>query len=279
MFRLFIPAFAGLMLALPAAAQTLDRIQETKELRLGYRTDAAPLSFQDADGNPAGYSPLICAQLGQAVANALQMENLDAVFVPVDASTRFDMVASGEVDLLCGAATITLRRRNIVDFSIPTYIDGTAVMLPQAASGDIAALGGQKVGVRAGTTTEEALTNSLAQANVAAEVISYDSHTAGMSAMEDGDVAAYFADQSILLYLRATSPQAAGFKVSNEILSIEKHGLAMVRGDTDFRLLVDSALSRMYADGTMSDIFRAALPGVEPGRAIKAMVLTSPILP
>jgi polar amino acid transport system substrate-binding protein/glutamate/aspartate transport system substrate-binding protein len=53
----------------------------------------------------------------------------------------------------------------------------------------------------------------------------------------------------------------------------------MARGDADFRLVVDAALSEMFANGDIERIYRTALPGVEPGTAIRAMFLTSPILP
>ena len=92
------------------------------------------------------------------------------------------------------------------------------------------------------------------------------------------EIDAYFADQSILASLRLTSPEAAKLKMSNEILTIEKHGLAMARGDADFRLLVDAALSRMYARGSMQKVFQELLPGVQPGQGLRAMYVIAPIL-
>lgn len=165
-----LSAIALIALTLPAAAQTLDRIRETNELRLGYRKDAAPLSFADTDGAPAGYSPLLCADIAQGIANLLQMEELNAVFYPVGTGDRFDKVASGEIDLLCGAASITLRRREIVDFSIPTYVDGVAILQPTDGPDTLEGYAGKTVGVRDGTTTQEALNISLDAAGVDARV-------------------------------------------------------------------------------------------------------------
>jgi len=252
---------ATALLALPASAQTLERIKESGELKLGYRADAAPLSFTDEDGQPAGYSVLLCAGVAQAIANKLQMTDLLATFHAVDATDRFDKVASGEVDLLCGAATITLSRRELVDFSVPTYVDGTAVMLPKDASDELGDLVGKKIGVRSGTTTLDALNNTIASLGVEAEVIRFADHRAGLAAMISGEIDAYFADQSILFFLAYTGEGSKSFKVTGNILTIEKHGLAMTRGDADFRLLVDSAISDMFADGTMENLFQRALPG------------------
>ena len=46
---------------------TLDKIARTGELVLGYRTDSTPLSFQDADGQPAGYSVDLCRKIAGRV--------------------------------------------------------------------------------------------------------------------------------------------------------------------------------------------------------------------
>lgn len=279
MLRFLIAPLICIVAALPAAAQTLDRIKETGQLRLGFRTDAPPLSYVDTDGNPAGYSPILCGELAQAITNALGMENLSVQFVPVGADNRFDMVANGEIDLLCGAATITLRRMEIVDFSVPTYVDGTAVMQPIDASGDLKQLAGKTVGVRQATTTEEALNNTMKASGLDIKVNAYADHRDGLQAMVAGDIAAYFADQSILMFLHGANPDYARFRVSPEILTVEKQGLAMQRGDSDFRLLIDGLLSELFAAGRVQEIFRIALPGAEPGMALRAMYITSPTIP
>lgn len=69
------------------------------------------------------------------------------------------------------------------------------------------------------------------------------------------------------------------FKISQEVLTIEKQGLALPRGDDDFRLMVDTALSQMYTQGVMEQIFRTALPGIEPSEALKALYVIAPTLP
>lgn len=269
---------ATAMLAVPATAQTIDRIKETGKLNLGYRTDAAPLSYQAEGGNPAGYAPEVCVGVGQAITNALKLETLDVSFIPVEANDRFEKVVSGEIDLLCGAATITLSRREIVDFSDPIFVDGTSLLVRVGTTSNFAELAGKKLGVRGSTTTEEALRNSLKAAGMEADVYTFASHDAAMAAMESMEIDAYFADQSILARNFMTSEKAAMFQMSQEILTIEKQGLAMARGDTEFRLMVDRALSQMYASGQMREIFSGVVPGVEPGIALQAMYLVAPTL-
>lgn len=278
--RLFTLAFAtAALLTSSVSAQTIERLKETNHLTFGYRTDAAPLSYQTKDGNPAGYSPAICNEVAQYIANTFKMENLDVDFVAVDSKDRFDKVASGEIDLLCGAATITLSRRELVDFSIPTYVDGTSVLMPKSATGNLADLAGKKIGMRSATTTEEAVLNSFGSANVEADMVRFNTHPDGFKALQSGEIDAYFADQSILLVNYFERGMVNDFKLMDEILTVEKHGLALAKGDSDFRLLIDSALSELYAAGTMQKLFEAVLPGATPGAGLQAMYVIAPTLP
>ena len=51
----------------PAAAQadgTLDRIKDSGEIRLAYRADASPFSFE-LDGKPGGYSVNLCLEVAK----------------------------------------------------------------------------------------------------------------------------------------------------------------------------------------------------------------------
>ncbi|MEM7320621.1 MAG: amino acid ABC transporter substrate-binding protein [Pseudomonadota bacterium] len=275
----FIVAATALIVSGTVSAQTLDRIKETGQLNIGFRTDAAPLSYVNAQGLPAGYSPLICDRIAQKIANELKMKDLNATFVAVGAKDRFDKVASGDIDLHCGAATITMARREIVDFSIPTYVDGTSLLLPKDAGENLSDLTGKKVGMRNGTTTQQAVENSFKSAGIDSELIRFNDHQAGFQAMIDGEIDAYFADQSILLVNFVAGGMSDRFKMTDQILTIEKHGLAIARGDTEFRHLIDSVISGLYRDGSMRAFFDKALPGVQPGPALEALYIVGPTLP
>ncbi|WP_171178892.1 amino acid ABC transporter substrate-binding protein [Ruegeria sp. HKCCA4633] len=277
--RLLSVLIATALFTTGAVAQTIERITKNNEIRFGFRTDAAPLSYLNDQGRPFGLSPLICDRVAQSLAKKLELKELNVQFIPVDAKDRFDKIASGEVDVLCGAATITLSRREVVDFSIPIYVDGTSILLPIEAEGTMSALAGKRVGMRSNTTTEASVLNSFEAASIDANMVRFASHPDGIKALRDGEIDAYFADQSILLVNYIAAGLKGKFKLSQEILTIEKQGLAIQKGDYDFRLLVDRILSEMYAQGSMEEIFRIALPGIEPGEALKALYVIAPTNP
>ena len=65
---------AVLVCALPAIATggTLEQIKKSGEIRVGYPTDAPPLAFNDASGQPNGYSIELCMRVATVVKETLQ---------------------------------------------------------------------------------------------------------------------------------------------------------------------------------------------------------------
>ena len=100
-----------------------------------------------------------------------------------------------------------------------------------------------------------------------------------MAALEAGEIDAYFGDQSILFGLFFASDASESLVVSENTLTVEKHGLALPRGDTDFRLAIDRAVSDLYRSGKMAEFFETAFPGASPGIALRALFLLGPDMP
>jgi polar amino acid transport system substrate-binding protein/glutamate/aspartate transport system substrate-binding protein len=253
-----VGALMVVTLALPswAGAQTLDQIRESGILKIGYREDAAPFSYKNAIGQPAGYTIELCQGVATAIADDLGVAQLALQYVPVTASNRFDAITSGQIDLLCGATTATLSRREVIDFSLGTFIDGGGVLLPVDAPGSFDQLAGKKVGVSAGTTTEAALGRALERNGIEAEVVLVGSHEEGLAKLEAGEISAYFGDQAILIFLAAGSATPDKLKLGEGQFTLEPYALGMRRGDDDFRLAVDRALSNIYRSGEASLIFK-----------------------
>jgi ABC-type amino acid transport substrate-binding protein len=266
---------ASLVLLAPVAeAATLDRVKASGAFRIGYRADAPPFAYRNALGEAAGYAVELCRRVAVEVKAALELEALDVRYVPVTAENRFDMVEKGAVDILCGPTTVTLARRERVDFSLFTFVDGASVMFRIDGPGGFDELAGQKVGVRAGTTTESALRNTLAAMRIDAEVVAVESHPDGVARLTRGDVAAYFADRVILMDLLRGSGARNALRLSDRYFTHESYALALQRGDDDFRLLVDAVLSQVYRSGAIEDIFAASFgAGAEPSQVLVTLYL------
>jgi polar amino acid transport system substrate-binding protein len=265
-------------LAAPAAADTLERVSRDGAFNLGYRTDAPPFAFRSRDGLPAGYSVELCARVADAVAATIDRD-LTGGFVPVEAAQRFDRLANGDIDMLCGATTVTMTRRERFDFSLLTFITG-GTLLVQA--GEAAARPGQdptagRIGVLVDTTSEKALRELMDSGEVPGEIAVVDSHTEGVRRLRAGEIDAYFGDHVLLLGLRFNDPEPDTLAVSDRLITLEPYALAMRRGDDRLRLLVDRTLAELYRSGEIFDILERWLPGGEPSPLLQSLFLLQSI--
>jgi len=275
MFALGIAAVA-LGVVDPAGAGILDRVKQDKTLRIAYRNDAPPFSFADASGVPAGFVVDLCRAVAKHIGTSLNLGDLKVDYVLVTGANRFDAIKTGKADLLCEPTSDTLSRREEIDFSIATFIDGASLLVNGDGPSDFGALAGKKVGVLAGTTTEQSLRQTLASAKVNAEVVPAKTHQEGLAMLEQGQIVAYFGDRAILVYLAANSHAPGKLRVADNYFSVEPYALALPRGDGDFRLEVDRALSRIYRSGEIATIFAQSFGSqVQPSDTLKTLYLIS----
>ncbi len=246
----------GVTLTSGASADTLGRMRQTNTIRIAYRDDALPFSYKDKAGEPAGYMVDLCRAVAKKLAQQLSLPSLSVVYLKVTASDRFDAITQEKADLLCEPTTATLSRRELVDFSIATFVDGASLISRPDGPHDLRALAGRKIGVPAGTTTEQALRKSLSNAGITADIIMAKTHAEGLAMLDEARISAYFADRSILASLIQESKAPDDLTLAETYLTIEPYALALPRGDGAFRLEVDRALSHIFGSDEIVQIFK-----------------------
>ena len=132
-------------------------------------------------------------------------------------------------------------------------------------------LAGHKVGVRAGTTTEDGLKVALQEAGIAAQIVAVESHEDGRRALEAGEISAYFADRAILAMLAFGAENSGNLSLSNRFFSYEPYAMGMQLGDSKFRLLVDSTLARVYSSPVIGEIYKASFGNSKVSDLLRAM--------
>ena len=256
---LFGAMLPGLLLASADAAdwtKTLKRINDSGEMNLGFREDQSPMSFDRGGGEAAGYSVDLCKYVASMAVETLGKTSIRINYVPVTAADRFEAIQSGKIDILCGATTKTLSRAEIVGFTQPTLVTGGALMSRKNAVIDtIYDLAGKRVAVVSNTTTIVALERVLKGESIDAEVIPVTSTSQGMTLLERNEIDALAADQVVLIGQVISSGGRDRFTVSSELFSFEPFALAIPRGDADFQLVADRALSRLYRRGEIVEIY------------------------
>lgn len=270
---LFGPLLWLAALAPALAAGTLDKAKESGKLTAGYVSDARPLSYADASGKAAGYGIELCAKVGDAVKSELKLSALAVEFVALPPPEAFRAVEQGKVDLLCGAVP-TLERRALVDFSIPIMLSGTSVAVrADAPTRLVQVLSGREpkgpawrgspdqapqravIAVIGGAALEKALTTSLKERRIVADVVSVKDTAAGLQMLTAGTAHAFFNDRAVLLDAVAKGTGSSDLRVLDRLFRRDIVALAMRRNDDDFRLAVDRALSRLYRSADMAAIY------------------------
>jgi polar amino acid transport system substrate-binding protein/glutamate/aspartate transport system substrate-binding protein len=257
--------------SLTAQAQVLDRVRASGTMTLGYRTDAMPFAHRTPIGEAAGYSVELCRLVAADVKAALGLPELAVRWVEVTAEDRFEKVARGQVDIECGATTVTLARRRQVDFSLLTFASGATLLYRADGPGSFEQLAGRKVGVRAGTTTETMLAELVGQGGLAVTLVPVASHEAGVADLAADRTQAYFGDGAILLFHWLASPARASLRLSDRTFSYEPYALVLPKGDDAFRLQVDTTLARLYRSGAIARLFDSVFPGAQPSAKVRAL--------
>lgn len=227
---------------------TLKRVAETGQFRIGYVPDAPPMSFHDADGKPTGYSIVLCRHVAAAARDAAGLDDIGIEYVPLIApEERIRAVEDGTVDIECGASTVTLGRRERVDFSLMTFITGAAILsMNENPLNSISDLTGNTVAVIKGTTTYDELRNFITNNDFKITLRLIETHDAGMQLLNEGKVDGYASDRTMLIGQVLRSEDRTKYAISRDVFSFEPYALMLRRGDTEFRLVTDRALANLY---------------------------------
>ena len=230
-------------------ADTLKRIAETGEIRIGYVPDAPPLSFENSNGDVIGYSIDLCRHITSTIKTELGMDEINIIFTPlVSMEDRLSAIENGDVDIECGATTVTLTRRERVDFTLMTFITGSAVLSRKANPIDtIDDVSGAKIAVLTGTTTEKVMRRVIDVNEFKVDLILIETHEEGMELLNSRKVDGYASDRAMLMGLVFFDENARNdYALSRSPFSFEPYAMMVPRGDTEFRLIADKALASLF---------------------------------
>ena len=261
MLRLWTVLFVLFALSGGALAEspTLKRISETGTIRIGYVPDAPPLSFVDEEGNVAGYSIDLCRHIASAIRFDLGLEKIEIEFMPlVSMEDRISAVEKHDVDIECGATTVTLSRRERIDFTLMTFITGSAVLSRKdKAISAIDQLDKKRIAVVSGTTTEDVVRRVAEVNDFRIKLTPIRTHDEGMELLNKGKVDGYASDRAMLIgQVFRNANVASDYTMTRSALSFEPYAFMITRGDTEFRLAADRALASLYRTARIRRIYQ-----------------------
>jgi aspartate/glutamate/glutamine transport system substrate-binding protein len=203
----------------------------------------------DEDGKLKGYEIDLMRELAKRI-----LGNPEAVeFQQVMSSTRIVAISSGNMDILAATMTITPEREEIIDFSVPYYVAGQAVMVPKKSPiQKVQDLINKKILFVTGTTSEGTIKKQVGKAKYKG----FTSHIDAFNALKSGKGDAFTTDDIILNGFLTNDCQ---FRLLEDRLSKEPYGFGFKQdlnnNTTDsFREAVNRALQEMHSDGTLEKL-------------------------
>lgn len=269
-----------LLLMVPAAyvkaadGTTQDPAAASPQIRIGYAKDQPPFSFEQG-GKPTGYVVELCQAVIDEVKAGLNKQDASIQYVSLNGDQAQEALKNGKVDLLCSVNPETLAARKAISFSLPVFEAGLGVLVrTDAPQTLLRALNGQTATegpkwratinrglanhtfvVRKGEQTAAWVDKKLAMLDVQAKVVEVEDYVQGVQLVAEGKADAFFGNRQTLISYLAANKDHDNLLVLDRIFEFAPLAIGVPRGDEDLRLLVDSALSRIYRSGQIVPIY------------------------
>ena len=213
---------------------TLAEVIDRDELKCGVKDSQPGFGFLEPDGSFSGFDIEIC----KAVAAAVLGDAEKVEYVPATAGNRFELLASGEIDVLIRTTTWTAGRDADLNgaFALTTFYDGQGILVRvEDDVSTLADLEGSTVCVTTGTTTEGSLDDAMKAAGVSYTPLALEGDDPNRAAFIKGRCDAWTADRSNLAGQRATYPDDEGGPSAVTLLpeTFSKEPLGPVTRDND----------------------------------------------
>ena len=223
----------------PAPAQggadTLAAVLSNGALNCGVSGPLPGFSFAEADGTVNGFDADFCRAVAAA---AFGDGGADKVaFRPANASERFPILQSGEIDVLIRNTTWTISRDTSLGFNFAptTFYDGQG-MLVRKDSGitTLDDLEGATICVNAGTTTEKNLADVFRSRGISYEAVVFAETAEEREAYDSGRCDAWTTDKSGLVASISQLSDPSAHIILEETMSKEPLGPLVRHGDDNW---------------------------------------------
>jgi len=255
-----------------AAEATLDAVKARGHLICGVNPGLLGFAAPDPSGKWAGFDVDFC----RAVAAAIFGDADHTEYVPLSADDRFDALRAGKVDILARNSTWTMSRETELGLTFVgvTYYDGQGFMVPRSANfASALELGGSKVCVQSGTTTEANLADYFGANNLTYTKVTTATPEETLAAYSDGRCNVVTSDVSQLYAQRAKLAAPGDHLILPDVISKEPLGPVVREDDPKWATLVKwvhFALIDAEELGVASDRIDEALQSNKP--AVRRLV-------
>jgi general L-amino acid transport system substrate-binding protein len=221
---------ALLLVANAASAQTLEKVKARGSINCGVNPGLFGFSLRDQNGNWSGFDVDLC----RALAAAIFDDPRKVQFVPLETTERLAALQKDKIDVLSRNTTWTLSREASLklNFAAVTYYDGQGFLVRRGKGATSALeLGGAKVCVQKGTTSELNFADYFRANNMKYEVVAFPNSEEAVKAYDEGKCTVLTSDTSQLFAERLSLKSPDDHVVLPDIISKEPLGPFVRFGD------------------------------------------------
>ncbi|MCC6778052.1 MAG: amino acid ABC transporter substrate-binding protein [Hyphomicrobiales bacterium] len=251
-FRTGLAIGCAIAVAVAAAAityerydtKTLKRTRNRDAVHCGVNTGLPGFSSMDQKGNWSGFDVDFC----RAIAAAIFDDPHKVKFIPLDAKERFTELQKRKVDVLSRNSTWSMSRETnyALHFAAVSYYDGQGFMVPKSRNASSGLeLGGSKVCVQTGTTTELNLADYFRANNMKYQEIKLPKLEEVFGSYNSGRCDVLTADISQLYALRLKLSNPNDHVILPDVISKEPLAPVVRQKDDDWLLIVKWTLYAM----------------------------------
>jgi len=229
---------------------TLKKIRDAGSISIGHRESSIPFSYYDDKNAVVGYSQDLVMLVVEAIKKKLNLPNLQVKLIPVTSQNRIPLVQNGTIDIESGSTTNNLERQQQVAFSDTMFIIGTRLLVKKDSGiQDFPDLKGKNVVVTAGTTSERLIREMNEKQGLQMNIISAKDHGESFLTLQSGRAVAFMLDDALLAGERAKAKKPGDWVIVGTPQSKEAYGMMILKGDDQFKALVDEAIAKAETSG------------------------------
>jgi polar amino acid transport system substrate-binding protein len=236
-------------------AADLDTIRDRGYLIVGVKDTVRPLGFRDAAGVLQGLEIDLARQLAEELIGDREAISL----IPLDNDERLSAVYD-RVDVTIAQVSINASRERLVQFSLPYWLDGTAIVIPDrcviatrnCVSPSVADLSTRTIAVLRGSDAIAALHWQFPHARL----VGVESYQAALDRLDNGEADAFAGNRSVAIGWAQEYP---GYRVLPEYVTMRSLAIVLPKGvqyDT-LRVAVNDSLERWGASGWLAERIEA----------------------
>ncbi len=259
--RFALAAVAAAVLASTAVSAaeltgTLNKIQETGSITLGYRESSVPFSYLDADGKPVGYAFTVCQKVAEAAQKELNLPKLNIKYQAVTSANRIPLIQNGTVDIECGSTTNSLVRQREAAFSTSYFgIQVSAAVWKSSGINSMKDLNGKTVALTSGTTSVALMKKFEKENYIKVRYLMTKDFAESMQLVANKRADAFVLDDVLLAGQIANLKNPQDFKILDAALSVEPYGAMFRKDDPQFKALVDKTVTGMIKSGELGKLY------------------------